>query len=198
MFANYTTAVFSGSAVTLALFYLMNVLIGGGTDVIVEPRERGQLAFTRVPEPEDPPATLDTLPPRDLFEPPLTPPTPSPGASDALAGFRPPVSGPPPVSEYRGPGVLVHDGPLVSLVRPHPVYPAVALRRELEGWVLVQFDVLANGTVRNISIVESSDPVFERSARNAAAKMRFKPQVVDGVPQVTHGVQNIFRYRMEQ
>lgn len=198
MFANFATAVFSSTAVTLALFYVMNALIGVGSDIIVEPRERGTLDYVREPKPEDPPRTLYEMPPRELFEPPVTPPAPTQGNPDSLTGVRPPVSGPPPVTEYKGPGVLVNDGPLVSLVRPHPVYPAAALRNELEGWVLVQFDVLASGAVGNIVVVQSSDPVFERSARHAASRFRFKPGVVEGVPQVTPGVQNLFRYRMEQ
>ena len=93
--------------------------------------------------------------------------------------------------------MLMTDGALVSLVRPHPDYPAIALQRQLEGWVLVEFDVLANGMVANIEVIESSDPVFERSARRATAKFRFKPRVVDGVAVATSDVRNLIRYRME-
>jgi protein TonB len=61
----------------------------------------------------------------------------------------------------------------------------------------VQFDVLSTGTVANIQIVESSAAVFENSARKAAARFRFKPRVIDGVALESKGIQNLFRFHME-
>jgi protein TonB len=149
-----------------------------------------------VPEPPEPPDTIEPLPSREFVQPPVPPTTAAPGGEENAIGYRPPPSTPPPVAKYTGPGIRLGDGPLVSLVRPSPVYPARALQAGLEGWVVVQFDVMADGTVTNVSVVESSDSIFDRSARRAAAKFRFKPHVVDGVPQVTTGVRNIFRFRM--
>jgi protein TonB len=91
----------------------------------------------------------------------------------------------------------MQDGPLVPLVRVSPTYPARAQQAGLEGWVLVQFDVLATGTVANIRVVESSAAVFENSARKAAARFRYKPRIIDGVAIETAGVQNLFRFHME-
>jgi len=39
--------------------------------------------------------------------------------------------------------------------------------------------------------------VFENSARRAAARFRFKPRVVDGIALETRGIQNLFRFDME-
>jgi protein TonB len=91
----------------------------------------------------------------------------------------------------------MQDGPPVALVRVSPTYPARAQQAGLEGWVLVQFDVSATGTVTNIRIIESSAAVFENSARRAAARFRFKPRVVDGIALETRGIQNLFRFDME-
>ncbi len=90
------------------------------------------------------------------------------------------------------------DGPLVAMVRVSPTYPARAEQMGLEGWVLVQFDVLADGTVSNVSIVDSSHSVFETSARRAAERFRFKAKVIDGVPIGTSGIQNLFTFQMEK
>jgi len=109
-----------------------------------------------------------------------------------------PKAAPPPVSTFYHAGLIMHDGPLVALVRVSPTYPVRAQHAGLEGWVLVQFDVLANGTVTNVTVVESSDRIFESAARKAAARFRFKPRVVDGIPQMTSGAQNIFRFHMER
>ena len=90
------------------------------------------------------------------------------------------------------------DGPLVALVRVEPTYPARPRAQGLEGFVIVQFDVLADGTVSNVSIVESSSRLFEAAAARAAMRFRFKPRVVDGVALTTSGIQNLFRFEMER
>jgi protein TonB len=196
MFANFATAISSSTAVTLALLYVMNLLIAIQPQAVVEPASPWTVDWVRIPEPAEPPETLQPPPSREFVEPPAPPATQAPGNDGEAIGYRPPRMAPPPVAEYSGPGVLINDGPLVSLVRPSPVYPARALQAGLEGWVLVAFDVLVDGSVANIRVLDSSDSVFERSARKAAAKFRFKPRIVEGVPQATTGVQNIFRFHM--
>ncbi len=196
MFANFATAISSSTFVTLGLLYVMNLLIGIQPQAVVEPPKPWTIEWVRIPEPPEPPETVERLPSREFVEPPAPPATEAPGGEAEAIGYSPPQAPPPPISEYTGAGITLGDGPLVSLVRPSPVYPARALQAGLDGWVVVQFDIMVDGTVANIAVVESSDRVFERSARNAAAKFRFKPQVVEGVPQVTKGVRNIFRFHM--
>jgi protein TonB len=69
--------------------------------------------------------------------------------------------------------------------------------RGIEGWVTVQFDVLPDGTVGNVTVIESSNRSFERSAIQAAGRFRFKARVVDGVPQTSTGVQYRFRFELD-
>ncbi|MDJ0814229.1 MAG: energy transducer TonB [Woeseiaceae bacterium] len=196
MFSNIITAIGSSTAITFSLLFVMNLLINIQPQAVVEPPSPWTINWVRFPEPEEPPETMDPPPSREFVEPPAPPRTAAPVGDDNVIGYRPPTSAPPPVSKYTAPGLTLTDGPMVSLVRPSPVYPARALQEGLDGWVVVQFDVLTDGTVTNISVVESSDRIFEKSARRAAAKFRFKPVVIDGVPQVTTGVRNIFRFRM--
>ena len=89
------------------------------------------------------------------------------------------------------------DGPLAAIVRVSPTYPPVMNARGLEGHVLVQFDVLADGRVANIVVVESSHSGFNKAAIKAAERFKYKPRVVDGVPMASTGIQNLFRFRME-
>lgn len=197
MFANVTTAIASSSAITLALFYVMNLLISIQPGAIVEPRERFEVPWIRIGEPDDPPATLQQKPDKEFIEAPQPPINTAP--SDPLGGERIAVTrhAPPPVSGYKGAGTLGVDGPLVTLVRPQPVYPARPLQQGLEGWVLVEFDVQPDGTVANVRIVDSSDRAFERAALKAAQRFRFKPRVVDGVALPSPGIQNLFRFEIE-
>ena len=197
MFANFATAITSSTGVTLALLYVMNLLIGIQPQALVEPRERMIVNWIHVPDPEEPPQTIEKKLKRETFEPPVTPKTENTGDPETGPGYSMPSVPPPPVGKYKGPGTLIQDGPLVALVRVSPTYPVRAQQSGLEGWVLVQFDVLATGTVANIQIVESSAAVFENSARNAAERFRFKPRVIDGIALETRGIQNLFRFHME-
>ena len=83
------------------------------------------------------------------------------------------------------------------MVRVTPVYPIRASTRGLEGYVIVQFDVMADGHVANVVVVESTHAVFDSPAIKAAERFKFKPRVVDGVALVTEGIQNLFRFNLE-
>jgi len=196
MFANFATAITSSTAVTLALLYVMNLLIGIQPGAVVEVQDPWEIKWVRVPPPEDPPVPI---PPKRIVKPAELPPTPTttnknPGQSDIAVPRTLPRA---PSENYKNILGLVPDGPLVTMVRVRPVYPAAAAQRELSGFTVVQFDVLADGTVANIAIVESSNRIFESSSIRAAQKMRFKPKVIDGIPQVSTAVQYRFTFEME-
>ena len=83
-------------------------------------------------------------------------------------------------------GLLSHstggsDSSIIPLVRIQPQYPRRALRRNIEGEVVVAFTITPVGTVENVSVVRSEPPgVFDRAAKRAILKWKFKPKVVDG------------------
>ena len=72
-----------------------------------------------------------------------------------------------------------------------------AITRNLEGYVIVEYDVLTNGTVANVRVVESSSSIFERAAMNAAKRFRYKARVVDGVAQVSRGIHTKISFHMD-
>ena len=198
MIARYTSAVVTGSATTFFLFFVMQALIAMQPGAASEPREPWDLKIVRVKKPDEL-KTLDFEPidKRIKEPPPLAPRPRSAGIDQPAIGFKAPA---PPVPRDRTGGSVfrINDGPLVAIVRVQPLYPAVAAARGLEGWVLVQFDVRPDGGIVNAFIVESSNRLFEKAALNAAYKFRFKPRVVDGIPQLTAGVQNLFRFEFEE
>jgi protein TonB len=197
MFANFATAITSGAAITMALFYVMNLLIAMQPGAVVEPRQPMEVAWVRVPPPEDPPTTIPPIPKR--ISNPTPPPTPTSRTEPGESTINVPRIAPPaPRATTVGQVGAWSDGPLVSMIKVQPVYPARAAQAGLEGYVLVEFDVRADGTVENAVVIESSNQVFERSALNAAYRFRFKPRVVEGVAQATPGIRNLFRYEMEK
>lgn len=90
------------------------------------------------------------------------------------------------------------EGPMVQIVAGQPAYPERARQRGLEGFVTVSFSVSQHGTTDNVRVIESSHPLFEAAAVRAAALFRFKPQVIDGRPQRSHGVTYRFRFELDE
>ena len=194
MIPRYASAISSSAAVTLGLFYLMQLLITMPAIAPAAPIIRGSLEFVRVPPRKDPPQQDEPIPDKKTFEPPPVPkgrPVPPGDGYTPVTSYAPapPQAGPTGFS-------VVHDGPLVVLLRVEPRYPMEALLRQLEGTVTVESDVAADGTVSQARVVESSSRVFENAAVAAAKRFRYKPRVVDGVPVPVSGVRYQFRFEM--
>jgi len=89
------------------------------------------------------------------------------------------------------------DGDYLPLVRVQPQYPRRAQERGVSGYVIVELTVSGDGTVppESIIIIEA-DPkgYFERAARKAALKFKYKPKIVNGKPQPVTGVRYKFTF----
>ena len=91
-------------------------------------------------------------------------------------------------------------------VKVQPVYPRRALSRGLTGWVVGEFTVTSQGTVKDAHVVsncawikgprtkgdceDNPNSIFDSAAIRAAEKFKYKPKVIDGQPVDTAGVQN--------
>jgi TonB family protein len=85
---------------------------------------------------------------------------------------------------------------VIPLVRENPKYPPQALAKGLEGRVQLKFDVTTAGTVENVSVVDSSDPVFEESAVAALAQWRYLPRILAGKRVRHEGVRTIIQFAL--
>jgi len=73
--------------------------------------------------------------------------------------------------------------------RVEPLYPQNAVTNELEGSVVLQFDITESGTTDNISIINSTpEGVFDDSARNALSQWEYKPRIQGGKAQRQSGL----------
>ena len=198
MMARYFASVTLGSAMTFSLLYLMQHLISMGEEVITPPPEGPPIKFVKfVPDEE-----IETRPERvkPPEEPPLPPPIEQPGDGDTSDGPVVQVLGPPPTvtGPVRDPLMgYAQSGGLLPIVAVAPAYPARALTRHLEGYVVVEYTVTATGGVRDAFVVASSSSIFDRPALEAAYKFKYKPRVVDGQPVETPGVQRKFTFVLE-
>lgn len=73
------------------------------------------------------------------------------------------------------------DQPPREVVRTKPVYPYRARQRNIEGSVKVKLLVKADGTVGDITILESDPPgVFDAAVKKMVPQWRFSPGRIDG------------------
>lgn len=195
--ARYFSAATSGAFMTLALLFVMQLLISLQPGAQSEPRNRTNLDIFRAKIPDTPIQHEDEIIPKEkLTHTEKHPPRlPYSGGNEAIfvprEGVAPPSgSGLPPIGAFT-------DGPLVVLVRVAPIYPARAIARGIEGYVVVRFDVTPNGQVTNIVLIESTDSVFESAAIKAAERFKFKPRIIDGEALASYGIQNMFRFSLD-
>lgn len=72
------------------------------------------------------------------------------------------------------------------IYRVSPIYPYSAKRRNVTGYITIQFVVDSAGKVGNITILKAKPKgVFEDSAKKAVQKWRFKPGYYQGEPVAT-------------
>ena len=191
MIGRYATAVGVGAGVTFGLLFIMQLLIATGQNALTEAEnfrlgdfvrvERNEVIETKKEKPEKPP------------EPEEMPEMPAPDMANnfdnsmAVSVSAPQTST---TMNVGGVGFGISDGEYLPIVKVAPVYPARALQRGLEGYVIVAFTVTAAGTTRDASVVESTSTLFERAALEAALKFKYKPRVIDGEAVEVPGVQN--------
>ena len=64
-----------------------------------------------------------------------------------------------------------------------PEYPSLAIRRQIEGWVNVEFTVTTVGDTAEIEIVSGEKTnYFDKSATSAVEQWRFEPRLFNGQP----------------
>jgi protein TonB len=84
------------------------------------------------------------------------------------------------------------DRPPRPLVRTRPVYPYVAQRRNIEGFVEIQFVVTRDGRVDDVHVARSEPgTLFVDAAKRAVERWRFEPAEKDGAPVAVRVVQTL-------
>ena len=203
MIRRYSSSLVLGGVATFALFFLMQSLIAYGTARAQDEVLGSVIDFVMVQN-ESETQTKRRRPPRKLAE--ERPPEPPdieldrarrPQAQSASGNFGQFDFG----DLEGGPhlGGAPTDGDILPLVRIEPRYPARALQREIEGWVLLEFSISPAGTVIQPFVVDSEPRrTFDRAALRAVSRWKYKPKVEDGVAVTRHGVQVVLTFELEE
>lgn len=89
------------------------------------------------------------------------------------------------------------DAPLTTLVRIPPIYPLRARQRGIEGWVKVRFLVDEQGSVSQVTLLDSHpEGLFDKSVQRCVSGWKFKPGTIEGVA-VTSQVETTINFELE-
>lgn len=176
-----------GGGITFGLFVLMAFLVKSelqppekSDDSIVEfviaaPEEDVRTRDRRLPKPPPPPKTPPPQQVRKVakIQKPTTKLNLNLGKFDAAVN----------TGTYLGNvgGGNLSDGDAIPMVIIEPRYPRKAAMEGIEGWVRFEFTVAPDGSPMNVKVVDAKPKrIFERDARKAIYKWKFKPRVIDG------------------
>ncbi|HHX8540231.1 TPA: energy transducer TonB [Vibrio diabolicus] len=136
--------------------------------------QRRQRSVPEQPEPPQAPEPMD-LSQADTQMEPMSQMTPvsALGLNTALEGIA--------ISEPNLKGTMGNQQAL-PLYRVDPRYPSKALKRRVEGYVIMRFTIDATGRPKDIEVIEAEPQrMFEREAIRALKKWKYQPKVEDGV-----------------
>ncbi|NQY36188.1 MAG: energy transducer TonB [Alteromonadaceae bacterium] len=192
-----------GAGVTFALFSFMAFLVSndGRSDeeqlenLVVEvnttPPKSSAERRQRVPPPPPPP--------------PKTPPKqapPEPESSDTTGGISfnlPSIQLSGASAGISAPGAFGRDGDATPIVRIEPKYPIQAARDGKEGWVRLSFTINKVGGVEDVTVLDAKPKrLFDKSAKRALKKWKYKPKIVDGKPVIRPGLTVQLEFNMDK
>ncbi|MCK6261669.1 energy transducer TonB [Vibrio sp. ZSDE26] len=96
-------------------------------------------------------------------------------------------------------GDVSMDQNAMPLHRVEPTYPARALRRGLEGYVVMHFSIDELGRPTEIEVVEANPPrQFEREAIRALKRWKYQPKVVNDKAVVQQGQSVKLEFKLQK
>ena len=183
-----------GSSIAFGLFVVMAKLIQNDGEAmgalppppvidIVMQKPDDELQ-TRLRKPPPPPPPPQEPPKIDLVEPDQADPN--------ATGFNlsiPSVDTGGITTSVGGIGAM-RDGNASPIVRIPPSYPSQAARDGKQGWVRLSFTINEMGGVEDVEVLDA-DPkrIFDRNAKRALRKWKYRPKIVDGVAQKQFGLE---------
>ena len=206
--SKYAAGIGFSSAITLALFFVMVILISLGdtgmkedtsvklADIVMPDREIDTF-MTEVEKPDKPEEQPEDIAQPELDLAPLT------GIDVSIAKPKP---------NFKAGGSFFRDGEYIPLFKVVPIYPRRAQERGTMGYALVEFTITDTGSVENAQTIEGycsskrpDDPdvqfrpcsMFNSASARAALKLKYKPKIVDGRAVPVDGVLHRFTYILD-
>lgn len=189
----YLPAFGLSALVTLSLFSLMQFLISGKHSPIVSNQSTNTFDIIRLKRTEDIATKQRRLPekPKEPVKPTTFPKLAKKTSKPELVtpDINLPLPGIPSLdlkqnlltgvnTEFAAPQ---QNNEVIALLKVEPDYPRKAARQGIEGWVKLKFTVNEDGSVIDVKVVDAEPRrVFNKSAKRAIKRWKFKPRFVNG------------------
>lgn len=186
-------ALILGAVVTFLLFAFMAFLVDPSGErlqksekmppLVINPDKQESKTQTKTRFKPKPPPPPDTPPPPAEVQPETT------DDSTGMNFDMPTVKVGGVSAGLSGPGAgMMQDGDATPIVRIEPRYPIKAARDGKEGYVVLSFSINEIGGVENVKVIEAKPKrLFDKEARRALKRWKYKPKMVDGKPQKQTG-----------
>jgi len=189
----YLSALILGVLISLGLFFLMQSLIDSGEQNTNASSEGQIMEFIRIREdetlsikdrrkPQKPKPPKEPPPPPKLIVEKQVKPTMNRIKIEIPNIDLPSIAGGGPfLGNWAGNPLA--EGDVLPIVRIDPQWPREALVEGIEGYVVVEVTIGADGSVKDVRVIQSEPKrMFDRNVIRAVLKWKFKPRIINGVP----------------
>ena len=200
--SRYLVALLLGIGITLILFFIMQALIDSGDQQYRSDSEGQIMEFVRIKDdeslsfkdrrtPKKPEPPKEPPPPPKLIVEKQAKPTMNKIKIDIPNIDLPTIAGGGPfLGNWAGNPLA--EGDVLPIVRIDPQWPREALVEGIEGYVIVEVLIAADGSVASAVVIESQPRrMFDRNVIRAVLKWKFKPRIVNGVAVERRAIQRL-------
>jgi protein TonB len=188
----YLSALLFGVLISFGLFFLMQSLIDSGEQHknasaegqimdFIRIREDETLSIKNREKPKKPQPPKEPPPPPKLIIEKQVKPTMNRIKIEIPNIDLPSIAGGGPfLGNWAGNPLA--EGDVLPIVRIDPQWPREALVEGIEGYVVVEVTIGADGSVKDVRVLQSKPRrMFDRNVIRAVLKWKFKPRIINGV-----------------
>ena len=200
--SRFLASLLLGVAVTLVLFFIMQALIDSGDQAYRSDSDGQIMEFVRIKDdeslslkdrrkPKKPEPPKEPPPPPKMIVEKQVKPTMNKVKIDIPNIDLPTIAGGGPfLGNWAGNPLA--EGDVLPIVRIDPQWPREALVEGIEGFVIVEVIIAADGSVASAVVVESvTRRLFDRNVIRAVLKWKFKPRIINGVAVERRAIQRL-------
>ena len=200
--SRFLASLLLGVAVTLVLFFIMQALIDSGDQAYRSDSDGQIMEFVRIKDdeslslkdrrkPKKPEPPKEPPPPPKMIVEKQVKPTMNKIKIDIPNIDLPTIAGGGPfLGNWAGNPLA--EGDVLPIVRIDPQWPREALVEGIEGYVIVEVIIAADGSVASAVVIESVPRrLFDRNVIRAVLKWKFKPRIINGVAVERRAIQRL-------
>jgi periplasmic protein TonB len=102
------------------------------------------------------------------------------------------------VLDYTSGYTPAHESDVIAMLRIPPSYPRPAKLARIQGYVTMEVGISPEGTVTEVSVVDTAPPrMFDVAAMDAMKRWKFRPKIVNGIA-VSQRAHQTIEFKIEE